>query len=273
MYNKKVIHQTLTALTLVAISGFAVGMVFFVPGEDESAVLTGGQEGVNQTHDQDAHGEKSEEAEQSKENDEADEAGEADEMDEMDEAGEAGDSDKSEEADGKDQSEQVFEIPFTEVPQSVQRTYRDHSNDAKPSKVERIVDEDVTKYEIEYEVNGGTASVTLTDHGKLIEVEMPVDISRLPKAVLAEIKKDYPNAEIKEAGAVQLFYYEMDVVVDGKVIEVGAFANGDIEDRLTKSESDKEDHAGDNENDENNHEDGDNDKEDNEDNGNEDDGD
>ena len=270
MYNKKVIHRTLTALTLVAISGFAVGMVYFVPGEDESTTLTGGQESMHQTHDQDAHGERSEEAEQSKEDGEADEVGEAENMDE---AGEADDSDNSEEADSEEQSEQVFEIPFSEVPQSVQRTYRDRSNNAKPSKVERIVDEDVTKYEIEYEVNGGTASVTLTYHGKLIEVEMPVDFSRLPKAVLAEIKKDYPNAQIKDASSVQLFYYEMDVVVDGKVIEVGAFANGDIEDRLTQSKSDEEDHAGDKENDENNHEDGDNDKEDHEDNDHEDDGD
>ncbi|MBK7403885.1 MAG: hypothetical protein IPJ41_04425 [Phycisphaerales bacterium] len=40
-----------------------------------------------------------------------------------------------------------------------------------------------------------------------------------------------------------MFYYEMDVEVNGKTIEVAAFATGDIEDRLVGDEESDGEHA------------------------------
>ncbi len=52
------------------------------------------------------------------------------------------------------------------------------------------------------------------------------------------------GATIESAEAVQLFYYEIDVVVDGRTIEVAAFATGELEGRMSGDHED-EDHDGD----------------------------
>ena len=143
-----------------------------------------------------------------------------------------------------DQPEKAFTIAFSDAPRSVRDTFKKLTNGAKPTKVERIVDEDVTKYEIEYDRHGDTASATMSDKGAVLEMEAPTAIKHLPAAVRTEVLKDYPGATIKVAEAVQLFYYEMDVVVDGKTIEVVAQATGDIEDWFSnKGENGASDNA------------------------------
>jgi len=150
----------------------------------------------------------------------------------------------SDNEDDADASEQVTVISIDGAPRAVRKAFEKRSNDAISTRVERIVDEGVTKYEIEYASDAGTASMTFTDRGEVIEVETPVRLKELPKAIRAEIMKDYPGATIKSAEAVQMFYYEMDVIVDGKIIEIAAYATGDIEDHLAGAEEENE-HDGD----------------------------
>ncbi len=142
--------------------------------------------------------------------------------------------------------EQTTTISFTDAPRAVREAFTGVAKDARASKVERIVDEAVTKYEIEFLQEAGTASATFSDAGEILEIERPVREGDLPAAILREIQKDHPGATIQAADAVQLFYYELEVMVDGKTIEVAALATGDIEDHLLgDTESDHEgDRAG-----------------------------
>lgn len=135
-----------------------------------------------------------------------------------------------EDADGD--GETVTVIKFDEAPKVVRDSFAHNAAGAKASRVEKIVDEEVIKYEIEFEARGGTTSLTLASTGDLIEREFPVAADALPEAVRREIAKDYPGATIKAAEAVELHYFEMDVEVNGKVVEVQAFATGDIEDNI-----------------------------------------
>jgi len=266
MKKDKLISRGVYSLALIAIGGSAIGMgalMSEVDGhsskqEDETVTISQVPSAARKTIMEHAMGGKIEQIEKSDEDGKivydvevennghgfefevaqdgtflgTDPEDQEDQADEADEKGGAGD-----EPDG---GEQVFEISFTDAPRSVQDSFKDHTGKAKPTLVERIIDEDVTKYEIEYSLNGNTASMTFTDRGEVMEMESPVEINRLPKAVRDEIMKDYPGATIEAAEAVQLFYYEMDIKVDGKVIEVGAFASGDIEDRLVpQSEGDE----------------------------------
>lgn len=137
---------------------------------------------------------------------------------------------------GEDDSEDVTVIDFSAAPQEVRQAFATRSGNAGATKVERIVDEGVTRYEIGYSLPDGTASMTFSDRGEVMEVESPVGVGSLPEAVRREVLRDYPGATITGADGVQLFYYELDVEVDGKTIEVGAFASGDIEDRLVGDE-------------------------------------
>ncbi|MBK7403875.1 MAG: PepSY-like domain-containing protein [Phycisphaerales bacterium] len=140
-------------------------------------------------------------------------------------------------------SEDVTEIDFAAAPAPVRDVFNRSTGNAKATKVERIVDEGVTKFEIEFARPAGTASMTLSDRGDVMEVESPVAIDSLPEAVTKAVLHDYPGAKIKAAEGVQLFYYEMDVEVNGKTIEVAAFATGDIEDRLVGDEESDGEHA------------------------------
>ena len=157
------------------------------------------------------------------------------------------DQDENDDHEGDDadnDDEQVTVIGLADAPAAVGDEFRRRAGAIKPSKVEKIIDEAVTKYEIEFDQAGGTASMTLSARGEAMEIESPVAASALPEAVRREIQKDYPGATIKAAESVQLFYYEMEIVVDGKTIEVAAFATGDIEDRLLGDETgNDEEHA------------------------------
>jgi len=271
MKKDKLIFRGFYTMALVAIGGSAVGMgalMSEVNGnetgqEDEVVSLSQVPGAVRKTIMEHAMGGKIEQIEKSDEDGEVvydvevEKGGHdfefevandgtflgTDHEDEDEHADEDDDGDSDEADDEADDGEQVFEIAFGDAPRSVRDSFEDHTDDAKPTLVERIIDEEVTKYEIEYAHKGHTASMTFTDHGEIMEMESAVEIHRLPKAIRDEIMKDYPGATIEAAEAVQLFYYEMDVMVDGKVIEVGAFASGDIEDRLVPQQEDEEGNA------------------------------
>jgi len=144
--------------------------------------------------------------------------------------------DNDDEADG---GERVTVIKLSEAPGSVREAFTRRAEGGKATRVERIVAEDVTKYEIDYDAKGGASSMTFTDHGEVLEIESPVADGGLPEAVRREIEKDHPGATIKHADLVQVFFYEVAVEMDGKPFEVIALATGDIEDGVFGGESDE----------------------------------
>ena len=85
-------------------------------------------------------------------------------------------------------------------------------------------------YEIEYARAGGEASLVLSADGDLIAMESEIPADALPQAVRDALEVRYPDAVIVEAESVQLFYYEVEVVVDGETRELTVLASGAIED-------------------------------------------
>jgi uncharacterized membrane protein YkoI len=156
-----------------------------------------------------------------------------------------------EEADEAD-AEHAEAIAFDDAPMAVRDAYGRLAGDATASRVERITDEEVTKYEIEFAVNGGNASLTLAETGDLLERESPVPVNTLPDAIRREIRNDFPGAQVKAAEAVEVHYFEMEIEVNGRTIEVAAFATGDIEDHIggirdrdrDEADEDHEEHHG-----------------------------
>ncbi len=130
----------------------------------------------------------------------------------------------------EDDEKQVTKISMKEAPAAVQNAFRSASGNATPTEVERVVQEGFVTYEIEFAADNGESSLTLSDQGELIEVEKPFKIVELPKAIVRAIMKEHPVAELLEAEAVQLFYYEITININGRVVELAALATGDIED-------------------------------------------
>lgn len=156
---------------------------------------------------------------------------------------EADDDDEQRGSHEGDDEEHVEVIKFGDAPQAVQNAFSRLAGGAAASKVERITDEEVTRFEIEFAADGGTASLTLAEAGDLLERESPMEVGKLPEAVLREVQKDFPGATIEAAEAVELHYFEIEVVVDGKTFEVAAFATGDIEDHAGPGGDDDENGA------------------------------
>ena len=129
-----------------------------------------------------------------------------------------------------DAAENVTVISIEAAPRAVRDAFEDRSDDANATRVERIMNEGVTKYEIEYAKRGGTASMTFTDRGEIMEVETPVRIKDVPEAILKELSEEHPGVKIEQIDEVQTFHYEMDVLIDGKKMEIAASASGEIED-------------------------------------------
>ncbi len=91
-------------------------------------------------------------------------------------------------------------------------------------------DEGVYTYEVEYTADGVACSAIFSAAGDLMERETPTTEARLPAAVMAALKKEYPKATFQNPASVQKFYFEIDIVIDGESHEVKIDAAGNIED-------------------------------------------
>lgn len=256
-------HKATLGAALVLMAGAAIGFTTTVGGEDEVIKLSDAPAAVQKTIREHAQGGTIEKIERSTEHGKTVYEVEVDgrsgdfefvvgsdgtylgadteDEDEDDEQGER--NERGEQPDEND-SEDVTVIDFSAAPAAIRQAFSSHSGNANATKVERIEEEGVTKYEIEYSLPAGTASMTFAATGEVMEVESPVTLDALPEAVRREVLHDYPGARITAAEGVQLFYYEMDVEVNGKTIEVAAFATGDIEDRLLGDEGSEGEDAG-----------------------------
>lgn len=238
---------TLTCAMLTIAAGAAIGWTTVGDGDDEVVKLADVPQAARQVIEEHARGGEIREIERSKEKDGtvyevkvkgADgtfefvvaENGKYLGEDHEDEDGqgemEDGDNEHGEAAD----DEQVTVIQFAEAPASVRAAYSKVAGNAAATRVERIEDEGAVKYELEFAGDGGPASVTIADHGEVMEIEHAASLDKLPEAVRREVMKDYPDAKINEIGAVQAFYYEIDLTVDGRRQEIKVLATGDIED-------------------------------------------
>lgn len=149
---------------------------------------------------------------------------EEDEQDEQDEDDEKG----ADEENGKNEEGTKEEvITYSAAPEAVRSAFSKLGSAESVKKVERITEDEVTSYEINYVSASGESSVTLSDRGDVMELEGPA--GELPDAVKRSIAAEMKGAKIVQAGRVQLSYFEVVVERNGKKHEVKIYANGMIE--------------------------------------------
>lgn len=130
---------------------------------------------------------------------------------------------------GEDADEEVIDL--ARAPEPVRsRAVKVAGSEKAIKKVIKEEDGGVFTFEIEYTQDGVDCSAVLSAAGEVMELEKGVNESALPAAAMAALKKDFPNATFKDPNLVQKFYFEIDVVIDGKTHEVKVDAAGNIED-------------------------------------------
>lgn len=123
-------------------------------------------------------------------------------------------------------------ITLDKAPEAVRAAAIKLAGDAK--NITKVIkeedDEDVVQYEVEYIEGAVKCAAIFSAAGDLMETEKSMTEAKLPAAVMAALKKDYPKATFADPQVVTKMFYEIEVVIDGKKHEVKVDASGNIED-------------------------------------------
>jgi len=102
-------------------------------------------------------------------------------------------------------------------------------------KVEKETESDGVFYEFELLKDGREIEVEVSAEGRIREIEAELTAADLPKAVAAAIGEKFPGGQVKKAkeeikfqGEQERKVYEVDVLVDGKKLEVKLDPDGKI---------------------------------------------
>ncbi|MBL9030240.1 MAG: hypothetical protein JNM80_00855 [Phycisphaerae bacterium] len=139
-------------------------------------------------------------------------------------------------------------ITLDKAPEAVRAAAIKLAGDAK--NITKVIkeedDEDNVQYEVEYTEGGGVNAIKcaaiFSAAGDLIETEKATAEAKLPAAVMAALKKDYPKATFANPQAVTRMFYEIEVTIDGKKHEVKVDASGNIEDE-SQGDDEKGEHG------------------------------
>ena len=139
----------------------------------------------------------------------------------------------------KDEVNEV-EIKLTEAPAPVRAAAAKLTAAANVTKVTKETDEDITTYEVEFTEGGIVCAAVFSSAGEMMELERATTEAKLPAAVMAALKKEYPKATFANPQNVTKMYYEIEVVIDGKKHEIKVDPAGAIDDE-TKADEDEND--------------------------------
>ena len=117
-------------------------------------------------------------------------------------------------------------VEWKSLPQAVQAALTRELHGAKPEKIEMERDHGFVEYEAKAEIGGVTKEFKVTADGQLIEVEQKLDAGKLPRALSDAIHKRLPGAKLQKAELVNLTYYEVRVLKDGRKQTIKLLANG-----------------------------------------------
>jgi hypothetical protein len=119
-------------------------------------------------------------------------------------------------------------VPMKDVPDAVRATAQKRYGALDQCKASREKEHGKVRWEIEKPGEGGVESLIITDAGDLIEVEKPVALDKLPKAIRDALAQAYPKGEIAVAETVETHLYEVALKVDGKTHHVKVELDGAI---------------------------------------------
>lgn len=138
------------------------------------------------------------------------------------------DDDDEHEGDYEDDDEGEEEVVTMEqLPAAVRVVADTLAAEGKITEITREREDDATVYEIEYVEGGEKASVEVAETGEIMEAERAIAAAELPAAVRAELEEEFPGATFGEISAVQVFYYEIEVIGEHGKREVKLLATGE----------------------------------------------
>ena len=125
------------------------------------------------------------------------------------------------------------ELSKDQVPKAVIDAFENSYPNAKELKFEKEMFEGKAAYEVEHKENGREYESMYSADGTLLQKEEDIDGELLPERVAQAIKKEYPNAKIKEVEKIMkpdntVTGYEVEIIAPGKEAELELDVNGNI---------------------------------------------
>ena len=135
-------------------------------------------------------------------------------------------------------------VPLDKLPKAVADAVKKRFPDAELVSAEKEKEDDKTVFEVAIKNKDQKIEVTVTEDGKVIEIEKEIDAKNLPKAVAETLEKKYPKATYKvveevikvKDGKDEPAYYEVLLVTaDKKKLEVSINAEGKVTEEEDKT--------------------------------------
>ncbi|HOD51509.1 MAG TPA: PepSY-like domain-containing protein [Candidatus Hydrogenedentes bacterium] len=125
-------------------------------------------------------------------------------------------------------AEDEASISWGRLPKAVQEAFTKAIPAIRIDRVTRETEDGVVVYEAEYTVEGTPREAEVLEDGQILETSERVAAAKLPAAVAAAVKEHFPGAEIEEAEAVHVTYYEIELEVQDKEQEIRVLPDGRI---------------------------------------------
>jgi hypothetical protein len=120
-------------------------------------------------------------------------------------------------------------VPLKDVPEAVRAAAGRELGSLDDCKAARALERGKVRWEFEKSVAGGVVSVVVGETGELLEIEKPVAVEALPKAVRDAVAQAFPKASITQAEVVESHSIEVTLQYDGRTRVVKVDLDGAIE--------------------------------------------
>jgi len=135
-------------------------------------------------------------------------------------------------------------IAIDKLPAKVLAAVKEKFKDAELVSASKEKEDDKTLFEVQIKVKGQTIEVTLTEDGKITEIEKDIAAKDLPKAVTAAIDAKYPKAKFKKVEEItkddKVTFEVLIDTADKKTLEIKYDADGKVLEMEEKTGKDDE---------------------------------
>ena len=134
------------------------------------------------------------------------------------------------------QAAEINEITFDNLPDSVKNTVLGLIEQKQISKIAKIDDNSLIRYEIEADKTENNKPVTswdivIANNGKLMKLAKEVPYYTLTYPQMQTIEKRYPGIKVTEAESVDIHFFDVIGDVDGQPVKFRFYEDGAIEDQ------------------------------------------
>jgi len=114
-------------------------------------------------------------------------------------------------------------VPLDKLPAKIKEAVKAKFPDAEQVSAEKEKEDGKILFEVNVKNKGKVVEITLTEDGKIVELETEITVADLPKAVTEAFEKKYPKAtvtKVEEVIAGEKTKYELLITFGEKKLEV-----------------------------------------------------